>query len=43
MQRRNFIKATAVSLAFAAAGFASAPVIAADTIKVRHPDIAELV
>jgi urea transport system substrate-binding protein len=34
MQRRNFIKATAVSLAFAAAGFASAPVIAADTIKV---------
>jgi len=34
MQRRNFIKATAVSLAFAAAGFASAPAIAADTIKV---------
>ncbi|MDP2821905.1 MAG: urea ABC transporter substrate-binding protein [Sulfuritalea sp.] len=34
MQRRNFIKATAVSLAFAAAGFATAPAIAADTIKV---------
>ena len=34
MQRRNFIKATAVSLAFAAAGFASAPAVAADTIKV---------
>ena len=34
MQRRNFIKATAVSLAFAAAGLASAPAIAADTIKV---------
>jgi len=34
MQRRNFIKATAVTLAFAAAGFASAPAIAADTIKV---------
>ena len=34
MQRRNFIKATAVSLAFAAVGFASAPAIAADTIKV---------
>jgi urea transport system substrate-binding protein len=34
MQRRNFIKATAVTLALAAAGFASAPAIAADTIKV---------
>ena len=34
MLRRNFIKATAVSLAFAAAGLASAPAVAADTIKV---------
>ena len=34
MLRRNFIKATAVSIALAAAGFASAPAIAADTIKV---------
>jgi len=34
MQRRNFIKATAVSIALAAAGFASQPVLAADTIKV---------
>ncbi|MDA8254471.1 MAG: urea ABC transporter substrate-binding protein [Betaproteobacteria bacterium] len=34
MQRRNFVKATAVTLALAAAGFASAPAIAADTIKV---------
>jgi len=34
MQRRNFITATAVTLALAAAGFASAPAIAADTIKV---------
>lgn len=30
--RRSFIKATAVSLAFAAAGFISAPAIAADTV-----------
>ena len=34
MLRRNFIKATAVSIAFAAAGMATAPAIAADTIKV---------
>ena len=34
MSRRNFIKATAVSIALAAAGFASLPAIAADTIKV---------
>src|SRR5512137_818892 len=32
--RRNFIKATAVTVALAAAGFMSAPVLAADTIKV---------
>jgi urea transport system substrate-binding protein len=32
--RRNFIKATAVAAALAAAGFMSAPVLAADTIKV---------
>ncbi|MEW6512429.1 MAG: urea ABC transporter substrate-binding protein [Pseudomonadota bacterium] len=34
MQRRNFVKATAVTVALAAAGFISAPVLAADTIKV---------
>ena len=34
MLRRNFIKATAVSIALAAAGFGSQPVLAADTIKV---------
>ncbi|MDP1524554.1 MAG: urea ABC transporter substrate-binding protein [Rhodocyclaceae bacterium] len=34
MQRRNFVKATAVTVALAAAGFLSAPVLAADTIKV---------
>ncbi|MFA4969734.1 MAG: transporter substrate-binding protein, partial [Sulfuritalea sp.] len=34
MFRRNFIKATAVSIALAASGFASLPAIAADTIKV---------
>ena len=34
MQRRNFVKATAVTVALAAAGFLSAPAIAADTIKV---------
>jgi urea transport system substrate-binding protein len=32
--RRSFIKATAVTVALAAAGFVSAPVLAADTIKV---------
>jgi len=34
MQRRNFVKASAVTVALAAAGFLSAPAIAADTIKV---------
>ncbi len=34
MFRRNFIKATAVSIALAASGFGSLPVLAADTIKV---------
>src|SRR3989338_3993604 len=34
MQRRNFIKATAVSLALATAGLITQPAIAADTIKV---------
>ncbi len=34
MHRRNFVKATAATLALAAAGFISAPAIAADTIKV---------
>ncbi len=34
MQRRNFIKATAVTIALAAAGFVTQPAIAADTIKV---------
>ncbi|MEW6163490.1 MAG: urea ABC transporter substrate-binding protein [Pseudomonadota bacterium] len=34
MQRRSFVKATAVTVALAAAGFISAPVLAADTIKV---------
>lgn len=34
MQRRDFIKATAVTIALAAAGFRSAQAIAADTIKV---------
>ncbi|MCF8179680.1 MAG: urea ABC transporter substrate-binding protein [Sulfuritalea sp.] len=34
MIRRNFIKATAVSIALAASGFASLPAVAADTIKV---------
>ncbi|MDP1653881.1 MAG: urea ABC transporter substrate-binding protein [Rhodocyclaceae bacterium] len=34
MQRRNFIKATSVTVALAAAGFVSVPAIAADTIKV---------
>ena len=34
MQRRNFVKATALTLALAAAGFVTQPAIAADTIKV---------
>ena len=34
MQRRNFIKATAVSIALATAGLTSLPAVAADTIKV---------
>ena len=34
MQRRNFIKATAMTVALSAAGFLSQPVLAADTIKV---------
>ncbi len=34
MLRRNFIKATAVSIALAAAGLVSQPAVAADTIKV---------
>ena len=34
MQRRNFVKATAVTIALAAAGFISQPAVAADTIKV---------
>jgi urea transport system substrate-binding protein len=34
MQRRNFIKATAVSIALATAGLSSLPAVAADTIKV---------
>jgi len=34
MQRRNFVKATAVTIALAAAGFITQPAIAADTIKV---------
>ena len=34
MQRRNFVKATAVTIALAAAGFVTQPAIAADTIKV---------
>ncbi|MCX7149228.1 MAG: urea ABC transporter substrate-binding protein [Rhodocyclales bacterium] len=34
MLRRNFIKATAVSIALAAAGFVTQPAVAADTIKV---------
>jgi urea transport system substrate-binding protein len=34
MQRRNFIKATALTVAMAAAGFVSSPTLAADTIKV---------
>jgi hypothetical protein len=33
-QRRNFVKATAVTIALAAAGFVGQPAIAADTIKV---------
>jgi urea transport system substrate-binding protein len=34
MQRRNFVKATAVTIALAAAGFITQPAVAADTIKV---------
>jgi urea transport system substrate-binding protein len=34
MQRRNFVKATALTVALAAAGLISAPALAADTIKV---------
>ncbi|MEK9720093.1 MAG: transporter substrate-binding protein, partial [Quisquiliibacterium sp.] len=34
MYRRNFVKATAVSVAFAAAGFSASVAVAADTIKV---------
>ncbi|MCM2308586.1 MAG: urea ABC transporter substrate-binding protein [Sulfuritalea sp.] len=34
MQRRNFVKATALTLALAAAGFVTRPAVAADTIKV---------
>ena len=34
MQRRNFIKVSAVTVAMASAGLLSAPVLAADTIKV---------
>ena len=34
MQRRNFIRATAVTVALASAGFLSQPAVAADTIKV---------
>jgi urea transport system substrate-binding protein len=34
MQRRNFVKATAVTIALAAAGFVTQPAVAADTIKV---------
>ena len=34
MQRRNFIKATAVTIALAAAGLVTQPAVAADTIKV---------
>ncbi|MDZ4251780.1 MAG: urea ABC transporter substrate-binding protein [Sulfuritalea sp.] len=34
MQRRNFVKATALTLALAAAGFVTQPAVAADTIKV---------
>ena len=34
MHRRNFIKATALTIALAAAGFAAQPAVAADTIKV---------
>jgi urea transport system substrate-binding protein len=34
MHRRSFVKASAVTVALAAAGFLSAPVLAADTIKV---------
>ena len=34
MQRRNFVKATALTIALAAAGIVSAPAFAADTIKV---------
>ena len=34
MLRRNFIKATAVSIALAAAGLVTQPAVAADTIKV---------
>ena len=34
MQRRNFVKATAVTIALAAAGLITQPAIAADTIKV---------
>ncbi|MBP7081452.1 MAG: urea ABC transporter substrate-binding protein [Rhodocyclaceae bacterium] len=34
MHRRNFVKATAISIALATAGFSSLPAVAADTIKV---------
>ncbi|MBI5901607.1 MAG: urea ABC transporter substrate-binding protein [Rhodocyclales bacterium] len=34
MQRRNFVKATALTVALAAAGFVTQPAVAADTIKV---------
>jgi len=34
MQRRNFIRATALTVAMASAGFLSQPAVAADTIKV---------
>jgi len=34
MHRRNFVKATAISIALATAGLISLPAVAADTIKV---------